>query len=79
MEAGNHLKMVENLSKNVQALVDFMLQVDEAKRPTIEEILLFPGVIDEVKKLLSSAEFNEEFNLLMMHKLNYSKESATAA
>ena len=56
MKAGEHLKMVPNLSDNARNLLDALLQVDEAKRPTIQDILQYPAVIDEVNKIISSSK-----------------------
>ena len=51
--------MVAHLSFEVQNLLDALMQVDEAKRPTIQNILHFPGVIDEVYKIKLSTEFHQ--------------------
>ena len=69
--AGEHLEMVSNFSDDARNLLDALLQVEEAKRPTIQEILHFPVVINEVNKIISSSEFNEQFNILIARKLNF--------
>ena len=66
---------VEHLSQDVENLLDALLQKDEAKRPTSLQILHFPAVKAEANKLVSSAEFNEQFHRLMAQKLNYAKEN----
>ena len=37
-----------------------LLTKDPKKRPTIHEILVKPGILDELKKLESSKEFHEQ-------------------
>ena len=66
--------MVAHLSEDAQNLLEALLQVDEAKRPTILEILHFPAVKAEANKLVSSAEFNEQFHKLLAQNLNYVKK-----
>ncbi|HIB77752.1 MAG TPA: hypothetical protein EYO58_09105 [Flavobacteriales bacterium] len=75
--AGEHLNMVSHFSSEVHDLFEALLQVDEAKRPTIHDILQFPAVTSEVNKLLCSTEFNEKFDTIMLHKLNCEKERTT--
>ena len=58
VEAGEHLNMVSNYSDDVKNILDALLQVDEAKRATARQILHFPGVINEVNKLATSADFH---------------------
>ena len=59
--------MVAHLFLEVQNLVDALLQVDEAKRPTIQEILHFSGVIDEINKIKLSTEFHQQFTSVVKH------------
>ena len=55
IEAGEHLQVGERHSVNIINLLNALLQVDKQKRPTVKQILLFPGVIGEVIKLQQSA------------------------
>ena len=66
--AGEHLSMVSNLSDDARNLLDALLQTDEAKRPTIRDILHFPGVIDEINKLTKSQEFQQQFTSTVNHR-----------
>ena len=68
--------MVAHLSKDAQNLLNALLQTDEAKRPSIKDILRFPVVAVQVKTLLASAEFDEKFNALMTRKIKYANERA---
>ena len=75
--AGKHLEMVAHLSEDAQHLLDALLQVDGAKRPTMRDILHFPAVRTHVNSLLHSADFEAQFNTLIAQKLNFEKESDT--
>ena len=66
--SGEHLRMIAHLSFEVQNLLDAMLQVDEEKRPTIQHILHFSGVIDEVNKIKESPEFRQQFTVAVKHR-----------
>ena len=68
VEAGEHLKMVSHYSEGVRNILDTLLQVNEAKRATTMDILRFPGVIDEVNKLILSAEFIHKFTISKNHR-----------
>jgi len=59
--AGEHLKTVSQYSNDVRNIVDALLQVDEAKRVTMRDILHFPALSDEVNKLKKSADFLQQF------------------
>ena len=67
MEAGEHLRMVEQYSDYVYIVLDALLQVDETKRATVRDILHFPGVIDEVTTFKASAEFHQQFSAAAKH------------
>ncbi len=69
--------MVAHLSEDAQNLLNALLQKDEAKRPTSLQILHFSAVKAEANKLVSSAEFNEQFHRLLVQKLNYANENTT--
>ena len=64
---GQYNPVPTNFSKEVRQLIQSMLSIDAAKRPTIKQILQKEIIIRRTKAFLSEFEYDKEFSHTILH------------
>lgn len=57
-----------NYSRDMKNLVGLLLQVDPRRRPTIQEILKLPIIVNRIKGFLSESIRHSEFSHTILHR-----------
>jgi len=67
---GTFIPVPSHYSKEMNMLVKSLLCVDQAKRPSINDILRLPIVKSRIRNFLNDIEYNDEFSHTILHDYN---------
>jgi NIMA (never in mitosis gene a)-related kinase len=74
---GKYNPVPRSYSHGIRALIEKMLKVDPAARPTVSQILKDPLIRNRIRNFLSAAERNQEFSHTILHDFNLLSEIST--